>query len=190
MVSMLRPEKRVDLFIQAAKKVLQRGLDIEFAVAGEGPERVRLEKLIEEAGIAGRVHLLGAVGDVPGFLAALDIGVLCSDTEGLSNAIAEYMAAGLAIIASAVGGNLELLSHSETAILTRPGDADDLARAIMQLLQSPEQRGRLGKQARLAVERRFGDCDSAERHQELYRDLLHDRDRGGAPLSQRSLSKL
>jgi glycosyltransferase involved in cell wall biosynthesis len=114
---------------------------------------------------------LGAVDDIPDFLSRLDVGVLCSDTEGLSNAIVEYMAAGLPIVATAVGGNLEILTH-DTALLVPPGDSAKLAEAVLQLAGQPERRTRMGEKARLAVQDRFALPAVVNQYEEFYRDLL------------------
>src|SRR5690606_8078409 len=116
MVSMLRPEKRVELFIEAARRLVERRPELRFEIAGDGPERPRLEALANRYNLQNQVVFRGVVDRVTEFLDTIDVGVLCSDTEGLSNAIVEYMAAGLPIVATAVGGNLELLKDQSSAL--------------------------------------------------------------------------
>lgn len=172
MLAMLRPEKRVDVFIEAARLVAARRPDVTFHIAGDGPERSRAEALIHQAALTQQVQLLGPIADVPGFLADLDVAVLCSDTEGLSNAILEYMAAGLPIVATAVGGNLELLEHRRTAWLVPPGDAAALADAVVEILGDADLRQRLGLSAQRVVAAEFDVRAVAGRFQDLYADLV------------------
>jgi glycosyltransferase involved in cell wall biosynthesis len=108
MVGNLRPVKGPDLFIRAAHLVLQEHPDTQFEIAGDG-DQAPYQQLIDELGLTHNVRLLGSVTDVPAFLATLDVAVLPSRAEGLSNALMEYMAAGRPIVATDVGGNGELL---------------------------------------------------------------------------------
>ena len=84
------------------------------------------------------------------------VGVLCSETEGLSNAILEYMACGLPVVATNVGGNPELVVEGETGFLYAPGDVEGLAKALGRLLADPALAARLGAAARARFETRFG----------------------------------
>src|SRR5207244_3660743 len=108
MVANLRSVKNPELFVRAAADVSRAHPEATFRIAGEGELRPRLEGLIKELGLEDRFALPGSVADVPAFLAHLDVAVLCSRSEGMSNALLEYMAAGRAIVATAVGGNAEL----------------------------------------------------------------------------------
>ncbi|MCC6493239.1 MAG: glycosyltransferase [Pirellulales bacterium] len=171
LVSMLRPEKRVDLFVEAACQVLRRCPHAEFLVAGAGPEQRSIELLIDRLSVSPAVRLLGRTDDIPAFLSELDVAVLCSDTEGQSNAVVEYMAAGLPIVATAVGGNVELLRDGRTALLVPPGDATSLAEAIVKLATDPALRTMLGREARLTMNETFDIRTVARRYESLYRDL-------------------
>src|SRR5205823_6080644 len=99
-VANLRPVKGVDLFLRAAALVAARHPHARFHVAGTGEQRPELERLIADLGLTGRVTLAGAVADVPAFLAGLDVAVLPSHAEGMSNALLEYMAAGRPAVAT------------------------------------------------------------------------------------------
>src|SRR5205823_863274 len=102
-VANLRPVKGLDLFLHAARRIVEQHPDTRFAIAGDGEQRRELEQLTATLGLAGRVRFHGAVQDIPAFLGRLDVAVLCSHAEGMSNALLEYMAAGRAIVATAVG---------------------------------------------------------------------------------------
>ena len=103
MVANLRPVKDVERLVHAAADLAGRFPEVTFHVAGEGDERPRLERLLGELGLAARFRLEGSVRDIPAFLARLDVAVLCSRSEGMSNAVLEYMAAGRPVVATAVG---------------------------------------------------------------------------------------
>src|SRR5581483_3720513 len=134
MVANLRLVKGPDLFLQAAARVVQRHNDVLFRLAGEGEMRPILEREAIRLGLGDRLQLPGSIADVPGFLSDLDIAVLSSRAEGMSNAILEYMAAGRAIIATAVGATPDLIEDGIHGLLVPPNDADRLAEAIRRLL--------------------------------------------------------
>jgi glycosyltransferase involved in cell wall biosynthesis len=136
-VANLRPIKGVDVFIEAAARLAPRCPDLTFHVAGEGPERSRLEQLIESRGLAGRFHLHGAVADVPEFLGRLDVVTLPSYAEGMSNALLEALAAGRPVIATDVGANAHVLGEGRFGTLVPPGDAAALAQAIARQVSEP-----------------------------------------------------
>src|SRR5262249_7083087 len=108
-VANLRPVKDLDVFVRAAAEVARLHPAATFAIAGEGEERALLEDRIEQLGLQGRCNLLGRIADTPSFLECLDVAVLCSRSEGMSNAVMEYMAAGRPIVATSVGANSELI---------------------------------------------------------------------------------
>src|SRR5262249_33220750 len=109
MVANLRPVKDPQLFVRAAQLVAESHPDVEFCIAGEGEMHAALQNAIDGIGLRQRVRLLGKVRDVPAFLSSVELAVLCSRSEGCSNALLEYMAAGRAIVATAVGGTVQLI---------------------------------------------------------------------------------
>lgn len=131
-VASLLPQKGVAEFVQAAAGVLATESKACFLVAGDGPLRAELQQTISQLGIQHACRLLGAQENVRAFLQALDIAVLPSRSEGFSNSILEYLAAGLPCIATSVGGNVELLAG--TGILVPPASPAELAVAIRQLV--------------------------------------------------------
>jgi glycosyltransferase involved in cell wall biosynthesis len=155
LVANLRPVKAPELFVRAAALVVRSHPDVRFALAGEGELRPHLEGLVQELGLAECVQFFGSVNDVPEFLGQLEIGVLCSRSEGLSNTLLEYMAAGRAIVATAVGGNIELIEDEVHGLLVPPGDPSRLAAAIDRLLRDDALARRLAERARLRVQQRF-----------------------------------
>jgi glycosyltransferase involved in cell wall biosynthesis len=172
MVANLRPVKGIELFIQAAAVLARRHPAVHFAVAGEGKSRPALERLIEQEQLRGRIHLPGSVADVPRFLARVDIAVLCSHSEGMPNALLEYMAAGRAIVATKVGAVPELIRDGEHGLLVPPGDADRLGAAIDCLLNDPALASRLGAAARRRAREQFSREAMVRRFEEFYHRLL------------------
>jgi glycosyltransferase involved in cell wall biosynthesis len=145
--------KSLDTLIEALGML--PSADISLVLCGEGPLRGRLQRLAEDAGTAHRVAFVGERRDVAALMAAADVLVLPSRQEGLSNALLEAMAAGLPVVASRVGGNVELVRDSQTGFLFPAGDAPALARALLTLQGDPTLRARLSREARAFVDERF-----------------------------------
>lgn len=171
MVAMFRPEKRLDLFLEAASQVIKQDPESHFALAGDGPMRAMVDRIIHQEGLHDHVELCGAVESVPRFLRGLNCAVLCSDTEGMSNALIEYMASGLPVVATSVGGNRELIQHRENGLLVPPNDAAALAEAIQVILDDPELRLRLGDNARHTIAKKFDLPLVVKKHERFYQAL-------------------
>jgi glycosyltransferase involved in cell wall biosynthesis len=170
-VGNLRPVKGIDVLVGAAALLSGRHSRVVFRVAGEGGQRSDLESAVAREGLAERFFLPGAAEDVPGFLAGLDVAVLSSRAEGMSNALLEYMAAGRPIVATSVGGNPELVEHGVHALLVPPEDPGSLARAIGRLLDDRALAARLGAAARRRARERFGREAMVRRFEDFYASL-------------------
>lgn len=146
-VANLRPVKAVDVFLRAAKNVAISYPQTRFIVVGEGPERARLELLAAELGIATLVRFLGMRIDVPEILGCIDIGVLSSSSESFSNSIVEYMAAGLSVVCTDVGGAREAVENGINGFVVQLGDDMALADGMVTILSSGNMAlmGRSGK---------------------------------------------
>ena len=154
-VANLRPEKGHDVLIDAAAIVLRRFPDATFEAVGGGPE---LQTLLARAAARGVRHALSFLGhqdDVPARLAAGDIFVLPSRSEAFPNAVLEAMASGLPIVASSVGGILELIHDNQTGLLVPPGDPEALADRICRVMADAALGTRLGDAARAEVTARY-----------------------------------
>jgi L-malate glycosyltransferase len=167
-----RPVKRVDLFLRAARLVRQAVGQVEFVVIGEGHLRPSLTRQAATLGIEDAARFLGSVEDVAAELQRFDVGVISSDSEGLSNSILEYMAAAVPTVARAVGGNRELVRHGETGQLVDGDSPEALARAIVSLLQDDASRLRMGARARELAEAGFSTAACVDRHEQYYRRIL------------------
>jgi glycosyltransferase involved in cell wall biosynthesis len=170
-VANLRPVKNLELFVRAAARVATECPQATFHIAGEGELRPALRTLAGQLGIGDRFFLPGSIRDVPAFLATLDVGVLCSHSEGMSNALLEYMAAGLAIAATDVGGNAQLLESGKCGMLVAPGDEAGLTRAMKHLLRDPTEAERLARAARRRVETHHSRDIMVERFQSFFEEL-------------------
>lgn len=167
-----REVKRVDLFIEAAARVLRRRPQVGFQVIGDGNLQPRLTALASELGVSERVEFLGRRDDVRALLARMSIGVICSDSEGFSNSIMEYMLSGLPVVATATGGNPEAIDDGVTGLLVEPGDPGQLADAVVRLLEDERLASRLGKAARESVRSRFSIEGLISSTVAVYSDIL------------------
>src|SRR5438270_338007 len=158
-------------FLQAAARLVKKVQGVEFVLIGDGPLRPEFERMAAELGIRERVQFLGDRRDIPAVLGAMDVTVLPSDSESLSNVVLESMAAGVPVVASAVGGNIELLSGDRGVLVPRNDDAE-LAAALERLLLNPELRAKLADEAKNFVQANYGMKHVQESYEALYREQL------------------
>ena len=147
----LRREKRVDLFVQAVALAREQQPGIRGYVAGEGPERERLERLAEGSGVT----LLGVRRDVLELMRAADALCLPSEAEALPMSILEAMALARPVVATDVGGTPEQVVDGETGHLVPPGEPEPVARALAALAADPERARELGAAGRRRQRERF-----------------------------------
>lgn len=163
-------------FLRIAREVHSRVPEVEFVLAGDGPLRPEIERQAAVLGLGERSTFLGDRRDVPAVLASLDVAVLTSDSEGLSNVILEAMAANLPVVAYNVGGNAELVNEQRGALVAA-GNESEFANAICGLLSDAERRQTLGANARQFAQTNFGLDRVCRQYEELYSRLL-ERKRG------------
>jgi sugar transferase (PEP-CTERM/EpsH1 system associated) len=157
------------LLIRAAKALADRGRDVSVAIAGDGPERSNLAALAAQLSFSGHVHFLGASKNVPEFLNALDVFVLPSVSEGMSNTLLEAMSCGLPTVATSVGGNPELIENQVSGLLFPMGDTAQLTAHLSILAEDSEHRRNLGAKARERILDRY----RLDKMLETYRSLYH-----------------
>jgi len=154
-VANLRPEKSHETLIAAAHRLAGEFPEVRFQVVGDGPRRAELEALVRAKGLEGTVVFLGHREDVSRLLGEADVCVLPSRSEAFPNGAIEAMAAGLPVIASAVGGLLDLVEPGGTGLLVPPDDPDALAGALRRLFTDRALAARFGEAARTQVRQRY-----------------------------------
>lgn len=167
----LYPVKGHAVLVRALGELEQQGgaPSWRLAVAGRGEEEGPLRALADDAGIAPRVHLLGFRSDAPDILAAGDLFVMPSLSEGLPLALVEAMATGLPIVASDVGGIPEVVARDREAVLVPAASPPALAAAIRSLLMDPVRRAALGAAAQRRAYRDFSVGRMGDAYEALYR---------------------
>lgn len=162
LIANFRPEKRHDVFIEAARRLSRRDSRLRFFIVGDGPHR----EAVHAAAAASRMshdtlRLLGPRSDVPRILRAMDICCLCSDIECSSVTMLEAAAAGCAFVGPDTGSIPEFVDHGRSGLLIRPADVVSLADAIDKLAGDPALRHRLATEARRRVFADYGDAGMA-----------------------------
>ena len=158
--------------IAAAPAVVQQFPAARFVLVGDGEQRSRFEQQVASLGLQQNFLFLGRRADIPKILGCCDIAVLPSRAEGLPNAVLEYTAAGLPVIASRVGGNAELIDDGETGLLVPPEDSSALSSALLKLLRDPGLAQRIAQGGHESTVRNFSFERLVGEVDELYSDLL------------------
>jgi len=164
-------------FLRIASIVHTQLPNVEFLLAGDGPLRPELEKQAVALDIANSALFLGDRRDIPAVLASLDLAVLTSDSESLSNVILEAMAARLPVIAYDVGGNSELINDQRGALITA-AEENNFAAAVIRYLSDADLRARVGENARRFVEENFTLDHTRAQYEDLYLTMLDRKGRG------------
>ncbi|HEX7765005.1 MAG TPA: glycosyltransferase [Cellvibrio sp.] len=171
LVANIRPIKRMQDAISALSR-LDFGLyNPHLVIIGAG-DPSDLQGLASNLGVSNRVHFLGSRSDIPDCLQYLSAGLLCSESEGFSNAIVEYQFAGLPVICSRTGGNPEAVAQDKTGWLYEVGDVAELSRAMEAVLAEPECAQAMGITAKNEAESRYTIDAMLKQHLLLYRELI------------------
>jgi sugar transferase (PEP-CTERM/EpsH1 system associated) len=175
-VGRLAAVKNLPMLIDAFARVRARNAgfarNARLALIGDGPEAARLARAIAEAGLADVAWLAGARHDVPHCLQALDLLALPSLAEGISNALLEAMASGLPVVATAVGGNDELVAPDISGRLVASGDACAMADAIEAYFEDPGLRAQHARAARERAVTQFSLATMIDHYHRLYASML------------------
>jgi len=177
-VARLSPEKDFPTLLDAAALTIEHLPEFRLQIVGAGPEHERLERIVAERGLKGHVLLLGERNDVPALLAKAGFFVSSSLTEGVSLTLLEAMAVGLPVIATAVGGNPEVVDNGTTGRLVPAGDPEALSAAMHDLCRDRGQWQQFGVNGRSRVEKHFEIGRMVRDYEALYETLHSERDVG------------
>ncbi len=158
-------------FLRVAKRLVERFPNLEFVLVGDGPLRTELERETAAFGIHEQVRFLGDRRDIPAVLRSLDLSVIPSTSESLSNVMLESMAAGVPVVATAVGGNVEL-GGDDRALLVPAGNDDELAKAVARAIENDGLRSRMAVRAQDFVRSHFSVEHISAQYEELYRRVI------------------
>ena len=170
-IARLTPQKGHDVLLKALPAVLETHPHVKLALVGTGPEQRQIESAIKAADLSASVMLLGARDDVPDLLAAADLFVLASHFEGLPLVVLEAMAAGLPVVATAIGGVIEALGDDHPHLAAR-GDAAALAQTIKAALSDRHLTASAAEKARNRFTEKFGAERMGEQTARIYQDFL------------------
>lgn len=176
----LSPEKGPEVFVEAAAVIARKRSDTGFVLFGDGPLRDVVERRVAAYGLEKRFVLAGFRKDVHHFLPWCGLVVLSSWTEGLPVVVLEAMAAGVGVVATAVGGTPEVVADGTTGLLVPPGDAAALAQCIGELLADDARRRDMGRRGRERARTELTFDAQAIHYRELFKELGDAPNRGDA----------
>jgi glycosyltransferase involved in cell wall biosynthesis len=175
LVGRLTAQKGIDTLLDAAVAVRDRFPGALFLIAGDGPDRAALEARTRAHGLNGAVRFLGFREDIPHILAASDIVVMPSRSEGLPHLLLEALAVGRPVVASCVGGIPDVVRDGETGLLVAPDAPDQVAASVLRLLAEPAAAAELARAGQRFVQRHCSVEIAARRLASVYRAVLAER---------------
>jgi glycosyltransferase involved in cell wall biosynthesis len=179
----LRPEKGLPTLVRGFAIAHGKHPGMRLLIVGSGAMLGSLEQLSCELGVRESCLFVPSTADVTRWLSSMDVFVLPSLSEALSNSLIEAMACGCAPIASDVGGNPELVAHGKRGLLFPAGDSDELARHLVTFAEDEEFRRRCGEDSRDFVVRNFSLRASVQRMTKIYSETLARKSRCGCDAS-------
>lgn len=171
MVANIRPIKRMEDAIEAVAQVYSGNPNVKLIVIGDGNASSLLERA-QNLGIAHRIRFIGARSNAIDYIRHFHVGVLCSQSEGFSNALIEYMQCGKPVVCSCVGGNPEIVQHGMNGFLYSVGDTSLLATHLQYLIEKKDEREKMGRAAQATVRDQFSMEQMVGAHIDLYDRLL------------------
>ncbi len=174
-VANIRPIKRINDLINAFTKVHQHLSNAQLVIIGDNDPSYDLSGVLQQAEVSkikDNIHFLGKKTEVIPYILDFNVCVLCSESEGFSNSIVEYMKCGKATICTDVGGNSEIVEHGNNGYLVNVGDINALARCIETLLINQELAIHMGEKAKLFVSANYSQKRMLEQYTNLYNEIL------------------
>jgi glycosyltransferase involved in cell wall biosynthesis len=172
--------KRTEDVLRTFRGLLDRNVDAQLLLVGDGPDRPRLERLAHELGIVKRCLFVGYQNDVGRFYDAIDVLLLPSANEGTPVSVIEALAAGRTAVATRIGGVPDVVRDEVDGFLVEVGDVDEAADRLAELARDPERRARMGASGRERVVARYGVARLVDDVDQLYISLLARTGRAGA----------
>jgi len=174
-VAQLVDHKGHTYLIEAARILRYKAPRLKILIIGEGQLRTELEKKARENQVQDMIYFLGYREDVPQILASLDLFILSSKLEGMGSSILDAMGSRLPVVATAVGGIPEVVTHEETGLLVSPQNPEALAEAILRLYNDREWASRLGQKGYEEAHQKFSAKKMAERTLHLYEEMARNK---------------
>jgi glycosyltransferase involved in cell wall biosynthesis len=170
-VGRLRREKDHTLLFRAAQVLSRESPNLRVLVVGEGEQEAQLRQWVQQQDLGEIVRFVGHREDVPAILAASDLHVLCSQSEGMPNAVLEALAAGRPIVSTDVGGVREVITDGVEGLIVPPRDQDALTEAIRFMLRNPDRASEMAHRGQQTIGQRFDIRQVTERLTQIYERL-------------------
>jgi len=154
-IARLSDVKGIDVLIKSMPFILKEIPTANLLIVGQGPQEAALKKLAEDLNLKGRVHFMNVTNEAPAFLCAFDVFVMPSLMEGLGLSVIEAQACGIPVVASKIGGLVELIQDTQSGFLVDVNDPATLADRILEILNNPDQAQMMAQKARQNVEQQF-----------------------------------
>jgi glycosyltransferase involved in cell wall biosynthesis len=168
----LSPEKGFGVLVDAAAEVVCQKQNVGFVLFGDGPLKASLDQQIAALGLQEKIILAGFRPDLDDFLPHFDLFALPSFTEGLPNVVLEAFAAGVPVVATAVGGTPEIVEHGQNGFLVPPGDPTALARSILESFAIGHRGKEMASQGKRRVQEHFSFEQQARQYARLFETLI------------------
>jgi len=171
MIATFYKQKDYKTYFKAAQLLLRNRKDVTFLAIGNGTDSIEAVNFIDPQ-YSGYFRLLGIKNEIESFIDLMDICVLCTYTEGISNAILEYMALGKPVVATKGGGTAEIVVNNKTGFLVSPSNPEDLAIKVEQLLNDSRLRYTMGQAGREKIKEEFSIDRMVRNYYDLYSGIL------------------
>ncbi|MCC6502888.1 MAG: glycosyltransferase [Deltaproteobacteria bacterium] len=170
-IANFRPMKHHHIFLKAAAEALSKRSDLSFLLIGIGPLKDEMIALAKTLGVGHKTHFAGHQTDIRPYLSIIDVGVNCSEGEGLSNAVMEYMCSRIPCVVSEAGGNINLVTNNKNGYTFALDDHSALAASILELLDNESTRKRFTESAFQFVKERMSLEAMLSSYETLYRSM-------------------
>jgi glycosyltransferase involved in cell wall biosynthesis len=172
-IGRLFPVKDYTLFVKIAHEISKEFKEIKYVLAGDGPEKVFIQRLVKQYGLQDSFEIIGLLNDTTNFYRDIDIYLNTSLSEGLPLSVLEAMAHGVPVIAANVGGIKEVITKEDQGILINGRNPMDFAEKCLMLFQNADLREMMGSKGRERIIDVFSVDKMARKYYSLYTELMH-----------------